>query len=240
MKGVAVALCILLGTATAAPKKSPAKSPKKTSAKPAAERAVAPAPAELEPTKAAPKDDEAQRLHAEALRSFQKGDVDGAAAGFERVLAIAPENAPALINLALARQRQKRFADADQLLKRVLRNDAENASAWLLLGIAAYQQEKLDAAHAHLAQAVLYAPKNAQARQYLGVTLGRKGWYAAGEEELRRALAINPKFADAHYNLAVLCMERVPPAVELARRHYSKALELGVPPDPALATKIGE
>ena len=236
MKGIAIALCILVATSAAAPKRSSAKPPARTPAKPAAESA----PAELEPAKAPPKDDEAQRLHAEALRAFQKGDIEGAAAGFEQVLAVAPENAPALINLALARQRQKRFTEADQLLKRVLRNDAENASAWLLLGIAAYQQEKLDAAHAHLAQAVLYAPKNAQARQYLGVTLGRKGWYAAGEEELRRALAINPKFADAHYNLAVLCMERVPPAVELARRHYSKALELGVPPDPALAAKIGE
>jgi Flp pilus assembly protein TadD len=109
-----------------------------------------------------------------------------------------------------------------------------------LLGISAYEREQLDAAHAHLAQAVLYAPKNAQAHQYLGVTLGRKGWYSAGEEELRRALAINPKFGDAHYNLAVLCMERIPAAVELARRHYSKALELGVPPDPELAKKIGE
>jgi tetratricopeptide (TPR) repeat protein len=240
MKRIAVGLCILVSTAIAAPKETAPKRPAKAATNASAPAIAKPPLPDAEPAKSAPKDDEAQRLHAEALRAFQKGDLTAAAAGFERVLAIAPENAPALINLALVRQRQKRFDDADQLLKRVLRNDGENASAWLLLGIAAYEQQKLDAAHAHLSQAVLYAPKNAQAHQYLGVTLGRKGWYSAGEEELRRAIAINPKFADAHYNLAVLCMERVPPAVELARRHYSKALELGVPPDPELAKKIGD
>ena len=223
--------CVVATTALGAPKKP---TPKPTPS------AQAEKPATPETASKPPKEDEAQRAHAEALKAFQKGDLEGAIAGYQRVLAIAPENPPALINFALARQRQKKYGEADQLLKRVLRNDPENASAWLLLGIAAYEQEKLDAAHAHLAQAVLYAPKNAQAHQYLGVTLGRKGWYSAGEEELRRALEINPKFADAHYNLAVLYMERVPPAVELSRRHYQKALELGAAPDPALVKKIGE
>jgi Flp pilus assembly protein TadD len=220
---------MLAGAAVAAPR--PAE-------KPAAKAPVKPASVEA-PAKPDGKD-EAQKRHAEALKAFQKGDLAAARAGFQRVLELAPENAPALINLALVEQRQRKFAEGDQLLKRVLKADPENASAWLLLGIAAYQQEKLDAAHAHLAQAVLYAPKNPQARQYLGVTLGRKGWYSAGEEELRRALELDPKFADAHYNLAVLYMERVPPAVELARRHYQKSLELGAAPDAALAKKIGD
>jgi tetratricopeptide (TPR) repeat protein len=102
----------------------------------------------------------------------------------------------------------------------------------------AYEQGKLDAAHAHLAQAVLYAPKNAQAHQFFGVVLGRKGWYAPGEEELRRAVELDEKSADSHYNLAVLYLQRDPPAVELARRHYQRALELGAKADPELAKKF--
>ena len=233
MKRTAAILCLLAATGVAAPKKQPAKS---TPKKAPAEEKIAP----IEPTPAPKRDDEAQRVHAEALLAFQKGDLEGAAKGYERVLVLAPENAPALINLALVRQRQKKFEEGDALLKRVLRNDVTNGGAWLLLGIAAYERGNLEAAHAHLAQAVLYAPKNPQAHLYLGITLGRKGWYSAGEDELRRALEINPKFAEAHYNLAVLCMERVPPAVELGRRHYTKALELGAAPDPELARKIGE
>jgi tetratricopeptide (TPR) repeat protein len=231
MKRWMVVLWLIAGVAFAAPKPVEKPAPK-VPAKP-----VSDTPKATATTASA---DEAQKRHAQALRAFQKGDMAEARAGFQRVLELAPENAPALINLALVEQRQRKFTESDQLLKRVLKNDPENAGAWLLLGIAAYEQEKLDAAHAHLAQAVLYAPKNAQAHQYLGVTLGRKGWYSAGEEELRRALELNGKFADAHYNLAVLYMERVPPAVELARRHYQKSLELGAAPDSELAKKIGE
>jgi Flp pilus assembly protein TadD len=49
---------------------------------------------------------------------------------------------------------------------------------------------------------------------------------------LRRAVEIRPDYADAHFNLAVFCLERDPPAVELARRHYRRALDLGAAPDP--------
>jgi Flp pilus assembly protein TadD len=57
---------------------------------------------------------------------------------------------------------------------------------------------------------------------------------------LRRALELNPKSPDAHYNLAMIYMERVPPAVELARRHYVRSIELGAPPDEKLAERIGK
>ena len=182
----------------------------------------------------------AQQLHDAAVRDFAAGNLEAAKALLQKVLAIAPENAPALINLALVAQRQQRDGDAEKFLRRVLQKDTQNATAWLLLGIRAYEQDKLDAALAHLAQAVLYAPQDARAHQYLGATLGRRGWYSAGEEELRRAVELDPKSADAHYNLAAIYMERVPPSVELARRHYFKAVELGAAPDEKLAAQIGK
>jgi Flp pilus assembly protein TadD len=181
---------------------------------------------------------DAQKLHDEALAAFQRGDFVTAKFGYQKVLELAPDNAPALLNLALVEQRLKQFDSSDRHLKQIISKDSENAAAWLVLGINAYQQEKLDAAFAHLAQAVLYAPKNPQAHQFLGVTLGRKGWYSAGEDELRRAIELDPKFADAHYNLAVLYMQRVPASIELARRHYQTALELGAQPDAVLAKKF--
>jgi tetratricopeptide (TPR) repeat protein len=182
----------------------------------------------------------AQLLYAAAVKEFAAGNLDTAQAGFEKVLGIAPENPPALINLALIAQRRQRPDDAEKFLRRVIQRDMANATAWLLLGIGAYERNELDAALAHLAQAVLHAPQDARAHQYLGVTLGRRGWYSAGEDELRRALELNPKSADAHYNLAAIYMERVPPAVELARRHYLRALDLGAPPDEKLAERIGK
>ncbi len=199
---------------------------------------AAPAVPNTKPAPDAAQKDEAQKLHNDALEAFQRGELVTAKFGFEKVLQLAPDNAPALLNLALVEQRLKQFDSSDRHLKQIISKDPENAAAWLVLGINAYQLEKLDAALAHLAQAVLYAPKNPQAHQFLGVTLGRKGWYSAGEDELRRAIELDPKFADAHYNLAVLYMQRVPASIELARRHYEKALELGAPPDAALAKKF--
>jgi Tfp pilus assembly protein PilF len=51
---------------------------------------------------------------------------------------------------------------------------------------------------------------------------------------LCRAVELDPGYADAHYNLAVFYLQEKPPAVELARRHYFKAVELGVEKDPEM------
>jgi len=206
--------------------------------------AAAPKPKAVPAVPAAPKDAKerqtAQQLHDDAVKFFAAGNLEAARTGFGKVLALAPDNAPALINLALIAQRQRRYSDAEQFLRGVLKQDISNATAWLLMGIGAYEQNNLDAALAHLAQAVLHAPQDARARRYFGVTLGRRGWYSAGEEELRRAVELDPKSADAHYNLAAIYMERVPPAVELARRHYTTAIDLGAAQDEKLAQRIGE
>ena len=181
----------------------------------------------------------AQQLHDEGLKAFKAGNLAAAKLSFERVLAISPGNAPALINLALVEQRGRHYEAAEKYLRSLLRENPTNATAWLLLGIGASEQNQIEAAHAHLAQAVLYAPEDARAHQYLGIALWRRGWHSAGEEELRRALEINPKFADAHYNLANLYLHRTPPPIELARRHYQKAVELGAAPDEKLAKQLG-
>lgn len=221
-------------------KKSPASKtpPKATPAKPAASPAkpAKPAPTVPVPDEATRRD--AQLLYDRALVDFQKGDLPAARKGFQAVIAVSPGNAAALVNLALVEQRGRQYADAERYLKEVLVRDLSSASAWLLMGIGAYEEGRLDAAHAHLAQAVLHAPKNAIAHQYLGVVLGRKGWYSAGEASLRRAVELDPNVADSHFSLAVMYLERESPAVELARRHYQRALELGAKPDPEIAKKL--
>lgn len=181
-----------------------------------------------------------QQLHDEGLAAFKAGNLQAAKFAFEKVLSLSPENPAALVNLALLEQRKQHHAEAERLLRRLLRDEPGNATAWLILGTGAYEQGRLDAALAHFAQAVLYAPKDARSHHYLGLTLGRRGWYGAAEEELRAAIQHDPKFADAHYNLATLYIQRIPPATELARRHYQKAMELGTPPDEKLAGKIGD
>ena len=81
-------------------------------------------------------------------------------------------------------------------------------------------------------------PKNAKAHNYLGVTLGRKGWRDGAEAELQRALELDENLADAHFNLAVVYLQENPPLVELARRHYYRARDLGAAPDSLVEKQI--
>ena len=52
--------------------------------------------------------------------------------------------------------------------------------------------------------------------------------------QYRDGLRLKPDDADAHYNLAVFYLEEKPPAIELARRHYYRAIELGAEKDAAI------
>jgi tetratricopeptide (TPR) repeat protein len=174
---------------------------------------------------------EAQQLSRDATVAFAKGDLAAARKGFERVLALVPGNAASTINLGLVAYREKKFDEAERLLTTAVRAQPEAALGWLVLGVITYEQDKLDRALAALSQAVLLAPKDARAHHYLGVTIGKKGWYSGAEDEMRKALELDPNYAEAHFNLAVFYLQRNPPAVELARRHYLKALDLGAAPD---------
>lgn len=181
---------------------------------------------------------EAQQIANRALTAFSKGDLATARKDFLRVLELVPGNVPTTINLGLVEYRAKKFAEAEKLLKTVLRSEPESGLAWLILGVIYYDQDKLDAALGALAQAAFLEPKDARAHHYLGVTIGRKGWYSGAEDEMRKAIALAPDYAEAHFNLAVFYLQRTPPAVELARRHYQQALDLGAAPDPEVAKHL--
>jgi Flp pilus assembly protein TadD len=183
---------------------------------------------------------EAQDLAQLAMLEFRRGDLARARKNFEKALDIVPGNSAILINLGLIDYREKKYDAAEQRLKKLLRNDPDAALGWLILGIVYYDQEKFEYALAALAQAAILAPKDPRVHQYLGVTLGRKGWYLGAEDEMRKAIELQPDYAEANYNLAVFYLQRNPPAVELARRHYLKALDLGAAPDPEMSKKLGE
>ncbi len=179
--------------------------------------------------------DEAQQLARKAMIAMAKGDLAGARRDFQKVLTLAPDNAATTINLGLVAYRQKQYAEAEKLLKKAVRAQPEAGLGWLVLGVIYYDQDKLDAGLAALAQAALLEPKNATVHQYLGVTVGKKGWLSGAEDELRKAIELEPEYAEAHFNLAVFYLQRTPPSVELARRHYQKSLDLGAAPDADVA-----
>jgi Flp pilus assembly protein TadD len=166
-----------------------------------------------------------------SILAMGRNELGVAKSGFKRVLERRPEEISALVNLGWIAQREKVWPEAEAYMRRALRLAPENAAVWLALGIAQMEQGSLDHALASLAQVTALEPKNARAHRLLGLTLARKSWYSGAEDELRQSLELDPEDAGAHFNLAVLYLQRSPVAVELARRHYYRALDLGSAPD---------
>ncbi len=171
---------------------------------------------------------------AEANPAFTAKNYRAARSAYEKALSVDPDNLVALVNLGMAEFQSGDNRKARDLLEKAVRLRLDTAPAWLTLGIIHMDADRFPEALAALSQAALLDPENPRARNFLGVVIGRQGWIDGAQQELRRAVELDPAYADAHYNLAAFYLEEKPPAVELARRHYFKALELGVEKDAAM------
>jgi Flp pilus assembly protein TadD len=194
-------------------------------------------PSEAEPVVST---DTVEKMGMDGIVAFEKGNFQGAKEAYVRVLKVEPNNLPALVNLGSTEYRLGNNEEAERLLRRSLQIKPDNPTAWLNLGMVYLGREEPMRALASIAQAVVHAPGDPVARNYLGVAAGRNRWFDAAESELRRAIELRPDYADAHFNLAVFCLERVPPATELAKRHYREALRLGAAPDPLIEKALAK
>jgi tetratricopeptide (TPR) repeat protein len=181
---------------------------------------------------------EAKAAAQAGVEALAKNKFTDAEAAFLKLLKLAPDNPNALVNLGLVEFRLGRAEESQKYLQRAIRVKPDTAFAWMMLGVNFMNQEDIEGATAALAQAVYLGPKSPQAHNYYAVALAKRGWYDAAEDELRKVIGLAPNFAEAHFNLALIYFQQNPPAVELARRHYQKALELGAEPDPEFAAKL--
>lgn len=173
-------------------------------------------------------------VETEAKRLFAKGDLQGAAAKYEQILQSEPNSLLALSNLAVIRFRQDQVEDAEKILQNALNLDPQDSFSLSVMGIVKYKQNKLDDAVRNLTHALTIDPNNHETHNFLGITYSQKGWLDAAEKELLKAIELDPGYGEAHFNLAFVFASQNPPSVELARKHYKKALELGVEKDPEL------
>lgn len=175
---------------------------------------------------------------AEGNEAFTRGDYAQARGSYEVARKVMPENLLLLVNLGLTEFNLGNYAEAEKFLRQAIQRRLELPQAWLVLGLVHLDTQRFDAAMAAFAQVVLLEPRNARARNYLGVAVGQMGWFDGAEAEFRRAIELDPKYADAHFNLAYFGLQRRIPAVELARRHYTLAVQLGAERDPEIEAKL--
>jgi Flp pilus assembly protein TadD len=166
--------------------------------------------------------------------SFDQGKFKQAEKQYQEILTKSPNNLYSLSNLGVVLFRNGKLKAAELTLKKAIAIAPKDEFTHTTLGIVYYQQSKFDDALSELTKSLALNPKSATAHNYLGITASQKGWQEAAEKEMLAAIVENPDYADAHFNLAVIYSTSQPPAKELARRHYEKALSLGAQPDPAL------
>jgi len=184
--------------------------------------------------------EQARALAKQAEAAFASGDLNQAESLYKKALEFGPNNASLLVSLAAIETRMGKLDESEKLLQQALHLDLKNAPAWLLLGMNYLEEKKNDEAFASLIQAALYDDRNPRIHNYLGIAAGRKGWNEPSEDELRKAIELDPQYADANFNLAVLYLRRTPPLIELGRRHYQQALDLGSPKDPVIEAQLAK
>ena len=179
-------------------------------------------------------------LVAEAQNYFSAGDYGKAEADYRQILQREPNNAPALANLAAIELQENKLDDAQTNITAALAKTPDDAFTLSTFGYLKFRQQKYDEALDALSRAAQLDPQNPQIQNFLGVTLGQKGLRAQAETALRKAIELNPNYGDAHKNLAVVYLGEKPPLAELARWHYQKALDLGLPRDPDLEKQLAD
>ena len=182
--------------------------------------------------------DEFKETAAQATSLYNEKKFDESAAAYEKILAKYPQSIYALSNLGVVRFQQQKYPEAEKALREAIRVAPNDAFSHSVLGIALVQQEKYDDAIQILSRAVALDPADAKTRNYLGISSSRKGLQEAAEQECRKAIELDEGYGDAHFNLAVIYATQTPPAKELAKRHYGRALELGDPKDHELEKLI--
>lgn len=177
-------------------------------------------------------------LIAEAEQAARAGRYAEAEKRYEEALRLDQENVDVLARLAALQIEQDRWEAARATLDRALAQNPRDASSLYHLGRVYYQEGRLDDALTVLSRAAHLDSSKPQIFDFLGITLGRMGLRDPAETALRRAVQLAPGNGSAHHNLAVIYSLQEPPATELARWHYQRALAAGYPRNPALETQL--
>ncbi len=174
------------------------------------------------------------QIDEKARADFSEGRLEEAELGFLEYLKHRPEDLDSLCNLGVVKTATSQLDDAAYYLEKAIAVSDESSRAHFLLGRVLYMKGDLDEALDKLEACLSLDPGNAHAHNSLGVVSSQKGWVDRAEEAFKQAVSIDPDYGDAHFNLAILYAMKETADPNSARRHYSRALELGVEPDPSL------
>jgi Flp pilus assembly protein TadD len=130
--------------------------------------------------------------------------------------------------------RRGKTMEARELLIRGIELNPDHLVTRMLLGIIHSMEGQHDQAVYILRGVAEECPWNARAKILLAAAYFGVGRILSAETELRKALELDSLLPEAHYNLALVLLAMDPPDRETATKSYTRSLELGAPPDPAM------
>jgi tetratricopeptide (TPR) repeat protein len=141
------------------------------------------------------------------LALYRSGQLDEAAAHFEKALQLAPDDHISLYYMGVCRFYQGRVPEAIEYARAAIRLQPDAAKAHDLLGMALAMQNQNEPALDEARRAAELAPEDADIRNDLGLALARLGKIPEAIDELREALRLNPNNAAAHANLGLSLLQ---------------------------------
>jgi tetratricopeptide (TPR) repeat protein len=140
--------------------------------------------------------------HFQAAQQAEKaGDLDKAAAEYEAILKLTPNEAVILNNLGLVYHLQGNYRTAIQTFQKAIKYNSDLLGAYVFLGIDYYRTNQIEKAVGPLKTAIRLSPKDVQAHLYLGRCYLELGQYEASLQEIRAASNLEPKNTDILYTL---------------------------------------
>lgn len=179
-------------------------------------------------------------LSQKAAVAFGEQKWDEARAAYQEMLKLDDQNALAWANLGAVEQQAGRPKEALECFEKSVRINPTVGQSWNALGLIYSAQGDTYRAISCFTRAIHEEPTDARAHNYLAIAAKNLGWIDAAQTELQRAIELNPQYGIAHFNLALLYLDQKPPATELAKRHYEKAVALGVEKDEIVERRLKE
>ena len=163
---------------------------------------------------------EGQRRLDEALERHQRGEIAEAIVGYRAVLAEAPKNVDALVNLGSGLTATGYPTEAAAVLGRAREAAAKLPRAQNDIGVCLFELGRYDDAIAALRAAVTLTPGYADAWKNLGCALNEAGREAEATPILQQAVLLQPLLAEGWFELfrAVFDADRPGPSVEALSR----------------------
>lgn len=173
-----------------------------------------------------------------AAAAFGKQDWPAARKAYQEMLELDDGNALVWANLGAVEQQAGDEKRAIEYFEKSVQINPQLSQTWTALGLLVQKQGDTYRAISCFSRAIHEDPEDSRAHNYLAIAAKALGWTDAAEAELQRAIDLKPDYGIAHFNMALMLLERRPPATELARRHYEKALSLGVAKDDVVESRL--